>query len=239
METNVYNQSGKEAGTIKLPEQVFGLAWNADLVHQVVESIRANMRGPVAHTKDRGDVRGGGKKPWRRKGTGRARHGSIRSPLWRGGGVAHGPRNEKVYAKKINKKMRAKALYTVLSEKLRSGEIIFVDEFNFTQPKTKEAKGMITALSAIKGCEKLSTKRKNTALIALPGRSQAAERSFRNFSNMEVVQTKDLNPYAVLSHKYLVIAGPDESVKTLAARMAGAKQAAQKPKKVIAKKKAA
>lgn len=222
MEAKVYNQKGKESGSVALPETVFGLKWNGDLVHQVVESIRANLRTPVAHTKDRGDVAGGGKKPWRQKGTGRARHGSIRSPLWRGGGVAHGPRNEKVYTKKINKKMRAKALYTVLSEKLRSGQVIFVDTLDFAAPKTKDAKGVVSALAGVKGFEKLATKRTNTAVIALSGRNVAAEKSFRNFSNMEVMQAKDLNPYAVLNHKYLVIAGPEESVKTIASRMAKA-----------------
>ncbi|OHA84942.1 MAG: 50S ribosomal protein L4 [Candidatus Yonathbacteria bacterium RIFOXYC1_FULL_52_10] len=219
MEATVYSQKGKESGKMNLPEEVFGLNWNADLVHQVVEAIRSNMRTPVAHTKDRSDVAGGGKKPWRQKGTGRARHGSIRSPLWRGGGVAHGPRNEKAYTKKVNKKMRAKALYTVLSEKFRSGHVLFVDALDFSAPKTKDAKGVVGALSTVKGFEKLSTKKTNTALIALPGRNISAEKSFRNFSNMEVLQAKDLNPYIVMNHKYLVIAGPEESVKTIASRM--------------------
>src|SRR5262245_26808838 len=131
METKVYNQQGKETGKLKLPEAVFGLPWNGDLVHQVVVSMQANQREGNAHTKGRGEVRGGGKKPWRQKGTGRARHGSIRSPLWRGGGTTHGPSNERNYEKKINKKMKTKALYTVLSQKNRDGEVVLLDQVKF------------------------------------------------------------------------------------------------------------
>ena len=149
METKIYNQKGKEAGKITLPEEVFGLPWNADLVHQVVTSMLANARTPVAHTKTRGEIRGGGKKPWKQKGTGRARHGSTRSPIWVGGGVTHGPRNDKIYARKINRKMKAKALYTILSKKAKDGEILFVDALSFSAPKTVEAKEILKNLS---GC---------------------------------------------------------------------------------------
>src|SRR5579863_7804375 len=111
-EANVFTMKGGKAGTVALPAELFGAKWNADLVHQVVTGMQANARPTVAHTKFRGEVSGGGKKPWKQKGTGRARHGSTRSPIWVGGGVAHGPRNEKSYDQKINKKMKAKALYT-------------------------------------------------------------------------------------------------------------------------------
>src|ERR1700684_961283 len=158
MKTDIYNIEGKKAGSVELPETVFGVAWNDSLMHQVVTSMQDNARTNVAHTKNRGDVRGGGKKPWKQKGTGRARHGSIRSPIWRGGGVTHGPRNEKNFSRAIPKKMRAKALYMALSRKFRDGEVVFIDSFGITGPKTSIAKNTLTALSGISGFAKLTTK---------------------------------------------------------------------------------
>src|SRR5882762_3877572 len=137
MEAKFYNQKGAEAGTIELPEKVFAAKWRSDLVHQVVESMRSNKRAGTADTKDRGEVRGGGRKPWKQKGTGRARHGSTRSPIWVGGGVTHGPLAEKNYKRKISKKMRAQALFSVLSKKLKDGEIIFIDTLATSAIKTK------------------------------------------------------------------------------------------------------
>jgi len=220
LETKVYAKDGKETGTITLPEGVFGVAWNADLVHQVVVSMQGNARSGTAHTKDRSEVRGGGKKPWKQKGTGRARHGSSRSPIWSGGGVAHGPRTEKDYSRKINKNARAKALACVLSEKHRHGEILFVDTFGFTKPTAKNAKEILGALSRIDGKEKLGTKRVNAALILIPKRDEHTELSFRNFGNALVMQAKDVNPVELLTYKYVVVAKPEENVKELERRVA-------------------
>src|SRR5581483_11871569 len=162
MEAKIYNIKGAEAGKIKLSEKVFGQAWNADLVHQVMHSMMSTARKPIAHTKTRGEVRGGGKKPWQQKGTGRARHGSTRSPIWVGGGVAHGPRNEKNYESTVTKKMKTKALYTILSRKWKDGEIIFVDSLKPEEAKTKHAVAALKSLAAVKGFEKLG-KRTNAA----------------------------------------------------------------------------
>lgn len=215
METVIYNQKGKESGKIKLPEEVFGLSWNADLVHQVVTSMTSSMRDSIAHTKTRGEVRGGGKKPWQQKGTGRARHGSTRSPIWVGGGVAHGPRSEKNYDRKINKQAKTKALYTILSQKMRDGEILFVDSLSFGTPKTSEAKSIVLSLAKIKGFEKLATKPKNVALIALDKKHPEVVKSFRNFGNMSIEEFRNINPVSVLNHKFIVVSNPEESLKNL------------------------
>lgn len=217
-ETKIYNTQGKEVGTYKLPESVFALPWNGDLVHQVVVAMEGNARTPVAHTKGRGDVRGGGKKPWRQKGTGRARHGSSRSPIWKGGGVTHGPLKEKSYERKINKKMRIKALYTVLSRKAKDGEIILLDSLSFDAPKAKQAKEVITSLSGIKGLKAIQ-KKNNAAYFAIPKKDENLTKSFRNFSNIELDEARNLNPMNSLKNKFIVIVNPKESIKFLEERL--------------------
>ncbi|MFA6463922.1 MAG: 50S ribosomal protein L4 [Candidatus Paceibacterota bacterium] len=213
-----YNSKGKESGEITLPEKVFGVKWNANLVHQVITSLMSSKRKGTAHAKTRGEVRGGGKKPWKQKGTGRARHGSTRSPIWVGGGVAHGPRNDKNYERKVNVKQNAKALASILSAKLRDGEIIFVDEIDFKAAKTQDAVNVIKSLSKIKGFERLS-KRTNAALIALSGKNEAVEKSFQNIGSVSVLETRNINPVEALKYKYILIENPTKSVKVLEDRM--------------------
>lgn len=233
-EAIVYNQTGKEIGKVKLPETVFNLSWNADLVHQVVTSIMGNKRTPVAHAKDRSEVSGTGKKPWRQKGTGRARHGSRRSPIWRTGGVAHGPRKEKNYSRKINKKMRAKALYIVLSRKFKDGEIIFVDNLDFVTPKTMEAKNILESLSKIKGYEGILKKRKNSLILATDTKDVNTEKSFSNFGNVAVGEARNLNPADILNYKFLLIENPEKIIGFLESRL-NTKE--KKEKKIVEKKK--
>lgn len=206
-----------------MPETVFGIAWNDSLMHQVVTSMIDNARTPVAHTKGRGDVRGGGKKPWQQKGTGRARHGSIRSPIWKGGGVTHGPRNEKIFARAIPKKMRARALFMALSKKAKDGELILVDTLGLAAPKTGDAKKALTALAGVKGFERLSSK-KNAAFIATPERAEASLKSFRNIGSVHCDAVGNLNPVTVLKYKYLVIENPETALKTLEKRAAASKK---------------
>ncbi|PIP86518.1 50S ribosomal protein L4 [Candidatus Campbellbacteria bacterium CG11_big_fil_rev_8_21_14_0_20_44_21] len=223
IEANIYNQKGQKSGKIKLPERVFGLPPNADLLHQVVRTMELNRRTPVAHTKDRSEVSGTGKKPWRQKGTGRARHGSRRSPIWRTGGVSHGPRNEKDYSGKINKKMRAKALYVALSGKMKDGEIMFLDMLSFEKPAAKEAKSMLMALSKAEGFEGLSAKKDNRLLLSLFDKNKTVGLSFNNFGNVKVGETRNLNPASILKYKYLIIENPEKSVEFLSSRLPSGK----------------
>lgn len=219
METKIYNKQGKESGKVTLPETVFALPWNNDLVHQVMVSMMSNARNPIANTKGRGEVSGGGKKPWRQKGTGRARHGSTRSPIWIGGGVSFGPTNDINYNRKINKKMSVKALFTVLSQKMKDGEILFVDNFEMKEPKTKDAKDIFANLGKVEGFDKMVSKRKNSAYIALGGRDENVQKSFANFGNIEVGEMRNLNIMNLLKYKYLVISDPEKSVEFLTSKI--------------------
>lgn len=218
MEATIYNQKGAETGKITLPPKVFNAKWRADLVHQVVEGMRSNKRSGTADTKDRGEVRGGGKKPWKQKGTGRARHGSSRSPIWVGGGVTHGPLAEKNYKRKISKSMRAQALFSVLSKKYKDGEILFVDSLDVKDMKTKKAIEVVKNLGKAFGLKNLENSKKPRLLTALAGRNESAEKSFRNIPVVEIVFQKNLNPLDVLNHKYLLIENPEECVKFLESR---------------------
>jgi large subunit ribosomal protein L4 len=218
MEAKIYNQKGAEAGSINLPAKVFAAKWRADLVHQVVNSMQSNKRSGTADTKDRGEVRGGGKKPWKQKGTGRARHGSSRSPIWVGGGVTHGPLAEKNYKRKVSKKMRAQALFSVLSKKLKDNEILFVDSLTLSSIKTKDAAEVMKKLAKVSGFKPLANSKKPRVLTALFGRSPKAEKSFRNLPQLEIVFLKNLNPMDVLNYQYLLIENGEEAVKFLEAR---------------------
>lgn len=203
MKVSVYNQEGKEMGTSILPKEIFEVKMNSDLVHQVVVSQTANRRQKIAQTKDRGEVRGGGRKPWAQKGTGRARVGSTRSPLWKGGGVTFGPRKEKVFKKKIPKKIKRKALLMVLSAKARNNLLTLLEELKITKPKTKIMSEVLN---------KLPSKQKST-LIVLPEVNRNLILAARNLPKIEIIQAKDLNALDLLSFKYLLM--PKSSLKII------------------------
>jgi len=213
MKIDTYNQNGEKTGSAILPKEIFGLAWNPDLVHQVMLALQANKRRNTAHTKTRADVRGGGRKPWQQKGLGRARHGSIRSPIWRGGGITFGPSNERVYEQKINKKMKRKALLVALSQKVRDNEILILDDLKLKAPKTKEAATILKSLSKIKGFEKLTGK-KNTALVLISAKggekNEQLKRAFYNLPGILLGETRNLNLLDTLTYKYLIF--PKESL---------------------------
>lgn len=214
MKITTYNIGGEKTGTTELPEGIFGVKWNQALVKQVYDGEMANRRRPWAHTKTRGEVRGGGRKPWRQKGTGRARHGSIRSPLWIGGGVTHGPRKERSYEVKINRKMRQGALLSVLSRKLKDNEIVVLNEFKLAQPKTKEAFSIFKNLRSTGKIYNIGIKG-GKAILALP--KSEVKRAVRNLSLVSYIEPRNLNVMELLNNKYLVIdrSSVEELVKVL------------------------
>ncbi len=216
MKVTKYDNKGKEDGTLEVPELIFGLPWNSDLVHQVVESMQSNTRENNAHTKNRGEVSGGGKKPWRQKGTGRARHGSIRSPIWVGGGVTFGPRNTRNYNKKINKKMGDLALRTILSQKLRDGEVVFVDSLGIGA-STKNTSSILKALS--KTFPKIDYRMGRRVYIATSEKNDNAIKSVRNIGGTHVEEVRNLNPLVAVSYKYIVIENPAKALKVLEKRI--------------------
>ncbi len=203
METNIYNQKGEITGKIQLPEEIFGVKLSKDLLHQVVVSQMSNRRQGNAHSKDRGDVSGGGKKPWRQKGTGRARAGSSRSPIWKGGGVTFGPLNARVYKKVVPKKMRRVALFMVLSQKAKNNSLILIDNLKIKSAKTKMAFEILKKLPSFE----------KRVLVALPDMDKDFIMASRNIDKTEIMQVKDLNALDVLNNKFLVM--PKEAVKVM------------------------
>jgi large subunit ribosomal protein L4 len=199
MKVKVYNQEGKEVEEVELPDEVFGVKMNKNLVHQAVVAQMANSRQAIAHTKDRSEVSGGGKKPWRQKGTGRARHGSIRSPLWRGGGVTFGPTNERNFSQKINKKMKKKALLIALSEKARINNIIILDKLELEKIKAKEMAGIIKGMGVIK------KDIKRGVLIALADKNENVIKAARNIPKLSTIAVNSLNLIDVMKFKYLIM----------------------------------
>ncbi len=201
MKTDLYNFQGEKIGEIELPEEIFSLEFNPSLVHQVMRWQRLNTYFPYAHTKTRAEVRGGGRKPWPQKGTGRARHGSIRSPIWKGGGVTFGPRKEEIKKIKITKKMRRKAILMTLAEKLRQNLLKVIDKVEPKEFKTKEFEKFFA-----KFLETRKTKRKReTGLLVIEENKPEIFRSVRNLPYADVIEARNLNLLSLLNHKYLFL----------------------------------
>jgi len=199
MTIDVYNQKNEVVGKEELPDTYFGVRWNPVLVRQVLIAFLANQRKPWAHVKGRGEVRGGGRKPWRQKGTGRARHGSIRSPLWRKGGKSHGPTNEKDYSQKVNKKMKRTALFSALSQKVKDHEFKVVDTLSLATPKTKLAYAMTLALLGKPRAKKIDV------LLVRESKDTALVRAARNMPKTKVVAPGSLNLYDVMNYKHVLV----------------------------------
>lgn len=196
MKAKVYNTAGESVREVELDPAIFGIAPKPALVQRAVVAQMANARQAIAHTKTRGDVRGGGKKPWRQKGTGRARHGSIRSPLWVGGGITFGPRSTQNFAVRINKKEKRKALCMTLSDKAQADRLILLDQLSLAAPKTKLVTGVLKHFAQLK---------KKRALLVQPKADQTLWKASRNLPNVSMALANTLNVVDVLRHDYLIL----------------------------------
>ncbi len=193
MKTAVYNQAGEKVSDMDLNPNIFGLEkLDANLVHQAVRAQRNNSRRSIAHTKNRGEVAGSGKKPWKQKGTGRARAGSVRSPIWRHGGITFGPRNEIDWSVKLNRSAFRKALFTVLTDKVRDNKLAVVDKLE-TVAKTKELSGMLSRIAENAGLGK-------KFVLVLGSHNKEVERAARNLPNAKVLMANQLNLVDLLQY---------------------------------------
>ena len=190
---DVYNIEGKKVNDVELKEDIFGIIPNEELVHSVIVNYLANQRQGTQSTKTRAEVRGGGKKPWRQKGTGRARQGSIRAPHWVGGGIALGPK-PRSYSYKLNKKERRLAIKSCLSSKVIENELTVVDKFEFNEIKTKEVAKMLNSL-----------KLEGKTLILLPEKNEIIQKSARNIKGVKTLSVNTINAYDLVNYQNLVV----------------------------------
>ncbi len=196
--TTVYNQAGEKVTDLALNPKIFAVEKiDVNLVHSAVRTQQRNSRHSIAHTKQRGEVSGTGKKPWKQKGTGRARAGSFRSPLWRHGGVTFGPRNDRNWAVKLNRSAFRKALFTVLTDKVNDNKFVIVENIDSTA-KTKDLAKRLNDLAAKTGLGK-------KYLLILNTQNKELERASRNIKNAKVVYANQLNVVDLLNHDVLVL----------------------------------
>ncbi|EKE25516.1 MAG: ribosomal protein L4 RplD [uncultured bacterium] len=190
----IHNQEGKKIEDLSVSDGVFGVAANNELLHQVFMVMSGNQRSPIAHTKDKSEVAGSGKKPFKQKGTGSARQGQKRNPVMKGGGVAFGPTSDRNFKRDLNKKMKQKAVIIALSEKLRNGTLIALDSLTVKESKTKAFAEILKNLE-IKG----------RVLVAFAQEEQATTLVSRNIPKALNTMTKDLNVMDLLNNKYLLL----------------------------------
>lgn len=208
---DVYNTEGNVVSKTTLPGDIFNIPIVEELVHFAMTVQRANMRAGTSSTKTRGEVRGGGKKPWKQKGTGRARHGSIRSPIWKGGGVVFGPRANQNWTLRINKKVKKKALSMVLSDKVKNNAFICLEALALSAPKTKEAKHILSRLP--KGT--VQTGKRSRVGVIVPLHSPQLSRSMRNIPDVTVLSPHSLNVVDLL--KCPTVVAPLKSIEEILA----------------------
>jgi large subunit ribosomal protein L4 len=200
----VYNQKAEEAGEIKLSDKIFKIEVNEALVHQAMVAQMSNERQVLAHTKSRSEVRGGGKKPWRQKGTGRARAGSSRSPIWIGGGVTFGPKKDRNFSKNINKKMKQKAIFMVLSDRLLSNKLAIIEKIDIKEYKTKDIDKTIKNFEE-KVIKEDVKKNKRSVLLINDKKDDKIKYSSRNLEGLKTINTENINILDLLKYRNLVI----------------------------------
>ena len=191
----IYNREGQATGTLELDSAIFGVKPKPAILHEAVVAQRANARVAIAHTKTRGEISGGGKKPWKQKGTGRARHGSIRSPIWRGGGITFGPRSNRNFSKKINSKVKRQAILMALSDKVASGALFVLEALAADVSKTKEVAKILRALPIAQG---------KKTLLVLPVTEKRAGRLAANIARVSPIGTGSINVVDVLNNTNFV-----------------------------------
>ncbi len=194
IKAEVKNMEGKKVGEVELDPKIFGVGLNENLIHQVYTSQYANKRQLIAHAKDRSERKGSGAKPWRQKGTGRARTGSIRNPIWRKGGVTFGPSKERNFKKKINLKMKKRATAMALSAKLKAKKLLIIEKFDYKDNKTREAKKILD-----------NNKLTGSVLWAYNLKDKDKERASRNLDKSRNVKVENLSVFNILNNQYLII----------------------------------
>jgi len=218
LKTSLYNTKGDNIGEIELAEKVFGVKVNQSLVHQAVVAQQANERQVLSHTKGRAEVSGGGKKPWKQKGTGRARQGSIRAPQWVGGGVVFGPTKDRNFSQKINLKMKRKAIFMALSDKFENKNLLVLDQINLTEIKTAVFNSILKNLEKVLYSESGNKKIKRSILVINSQKEEMVARSGRNLVGVEIMNLDNINIVDLLKYKNLVLTS--ETVKKLSERVA-------------------
>jgi len=211
LKIKVYNQSAEAVKDIELAAKVFGVEANSDLLHQAVITQMNNARQVLAHTKDRSEVSGGGKKPWKQKGTGRARAGSSRSPIWIGGGVTFGPTKDRNFSQKINQKMKQKALFMAFSDKLATGTLLVVDSLDFSEYKTKKFAAMLDSFE-----KKVLKNDRRDILVLNESQDEKVRYSGRNLKGVKIINLENVNLVDLLNYKSLLLS--EKAIKAISDR---------------------
>lgn len=200
LKIKIYNQSAEPVKDLELSAKIFGVEPKSELLHQAMITQMNKSRQVLAHTKDRSEVAGGGKKPWKQKGTGRARAGSSRSPIWIGGGVTFGPRNERNFKQKINQKMKQKAMFMALSDRLNNNSLVVLEDLKLENYKTKQFNQIITDLE-----KKVFKTDRRDLLVVNDAKNEKIKYSGRNLTGLKIINLENINLIDLLNYRYLLI----------------------------------